>query len=170
MTPYQRARDRHLIERTRFSFEEAIDAHGRTGYVIINPDIFLLVRPVDSLADSCLYDDPYIEFKETDCWHVYLAAGDIRQMPLYVPHPMPLISYVRKNRLRLLDGLSLHHKLIEAYGRGTTGSTGAVEPNRAATTHDGASSTSSGSSPSRECAETGEPNRGSKQDDGTSRD
>lgn len=129
-TPYQRARDRHLLERTRFAFEEAIDAHGRTGYVIVTPEIFLLVRPVDSLADPLLFDDPYVEFEDPDCWHVYLAAGDITQMPLYVPSPMPFISFVRKNRLRLLDGLSLHHKLIEAYGRRTKGSAGASEQNR----------------------------------------
>ena len=82
-------------------FSEAVLAHLEGGYVISTPEVFLLFRPVDSMGDRLLFDDPWHRFQRFDTWHCYLAAGDLAQFHRFVPFPLPFFSYVRKNRLRI---------------------------------------------------------------------
>lgn len=123
MTPYHRAKARHLAENCRITFEEAIFLHALTGYVVITPEVFLLFRPVDSRGDSDLYDDPSITFADPDTWFVYLAAGDASQFESWFPFDLPNVAFIRKKRLHFTRYKKTARKLT-SYGRRKTSGSG----------------------------------------------
>jgi hypothetical protein len=101
MTPFETARATHEgygIE----PFHQALAAHLAHGVVISTAEVFLLMRPVDTRARHALFDDPAYVFDNPNCWHCYLAAGDMTQFGRYIPYELPFISYVKRNRLRIL--------------------------------------------------------------------
>lgn len=85
------------------SFEEDLEAHLVGGYVVSRPDIFVMGRPVPRSAGREAILDPWRTWPagECDCWHVWLAAGDLRALAWEAaPFPLPYLSYERANRFR----------------------------------------------------------------------
>ena len=114
MTPYQRAQLAHNSDPDNDPFEEVIVAHFLTGIVISTPDVFLLARPVESSDPSPT--DPFEVYDNPDTWHIHLAAGDLSKIADSLPYPLPLVSFVRKNRLHFYR-LAPRSDLIERIRR-----------------------------------------------------
>lgn len=112
-SPYQKARDVYALETCARTFEEDLRLHLEWGVVISRPDFFIMGRPVCSSAAPAKIVDPHFRFESIgiDCWHVYLAAGNVARAWAYLPFPLPLISFERKNVLKFysLDRLKRLH-------------------------------------------------------------
>ena len=100
------------------TFREDLEHHLLNGYVFNTPTLFVMGRPVKSNAPAELIVNPSISFpkSEADCWHVYLAAGNLREGLKYVPFRLPLISFERRNKLLLcrikrIETLILRHEI-----------------------------------------------------------
>ena len=103
MTPYELAQQVYKTEPCARSFEEDVALHMAWGVVISRPDFFIMGRPVCSEAPHTDIVNPHVRFEypaKVDCWHVYLAAGNIARAWNYLPFPLPLMSFERKNELR----------------------------------------------------------------------
>lgn len=100
MTPYQRARAVYDSEPCARSFEEDLTAHLLAGFVISTPDVFAMFRPVRSTAPAKTILDPWISHRDPDCWHIYLAAGDLAALAPILGDRFELVSFERKNSLR----------------------------------------------------------------------
>jgi hypothetical protein len=116
MTPFALARETHSRFPDVPPFEEVLIAHLHAGVVHSSATAFLLARPVDSsFHESDLFDDPFVTFPDPDCWHVYLAAGDMTEFFRVIPHPLPLVSFVRKNNLHLWNFYRLRNSIHDRY-------------------------------------------------------
>jgi len=99
MTPYEQAALVYLKEPCARTFREDLENHLFVGWVFNSPSLFLMGRQVMSdwphhmIADSGVSDD------EGDCWHVWLAAGDMKEAIRLIPHDLPWLSFERNNRL-----------------------------------------------------------------------
>ena len=100
MTPLEIARATHEGYGVE-PFHVALAAHFAHGVVISTPEVFMLMRPVNTAGRREKFDDPGYMFDNPDCWHCYLASGDLSQFGRYIPYFLPYISYVRKNQLRV---------------------------------------------------------------------
>jgi hypothetical protein len=102
MTPYEQAARVYLKEPCRRTFREDLENHLFLGWVFNTPSLFMMGRRVQStwkhkqIADSSLADT------EGDCWHVWLAAGDMREAIRFIPFDLPLLSFERANRLVIM--------------------------------------------------------------------
>lgn len=101
-TPYEKAREVYEREPCKRSFEEDMRLHMLGGFVFSRPDLFIMGRPVVSLAEAGRIVDPayHFEWGLCDCWHVHLCAGNIVRAFALMPWPLPLVSFERKNDLR----------------------------------------------------------------------
>jgi len=100
LTPYEKARRLHASEKSAITFIEALNAHFDGGYVWNSPKAFGLARPVHAGATYQEICDPRIVHESANCWHIYLAAGDMREALTRLPFPLLRISFERKNTLR----------------------------------------------------------------------
>ena len=73
------------------------------GWVISRPDLLIMARPVRKDAPKEEILDPGREFKEADCWHVYLVVGNASVAFQYLPFDLPWISFERKNVLKFYE-------------------------------------------------------------------
>lgn len=85
------------------TFQEDMELHLISGYVVSTPDYFVMARPVNKDADPARIVDPNVMFnkEEWDCWHIYLYAGDIVKAWDKDTLHLPFVSFERKNRLRI---------------------------------------------------------------------
>jgi hypothetical protein len=102
MTPIERAAAWHAEHGGEMSFMELIAAHGRHGYVIATPEVFLLARRARSYWPECLRLDPWHVAADGNCWHVWLAAGEWRAWQPFLPYPLPFVSMHRHGKLRVV--------------------------------------------------------------------
>ena len=107
MTPAELAAAVYQQEPCARSFREDLEAHLLHGYVFSTPDVFLMIRPVDrgwrdQIVDPTKNPEWIKPWSPPDCWHVYLAAGDIQEMWKFLPYPLEFVSYERSNRLRIV--------------------------------------------------------------------
>jgi len=103
MTPYELATRVYKSEPCARTFEEDLALHLRWGVVLARPDFFIMGRPVWSKAPPAQIVNPAVRFEypvQVDCWHVYLAAGNLARAWDFLPFPLPLMSFERKNDLR----------------------------------------------------------------------
>lgn len=112
MTPYERAVSAHEADPDNDPFADVLAAHLVGGVVVSTPDVFFLARPVDTRGEQDLFDYAWCQFADPDCWHCYLAAGDLRGLGRYMPYPLPFISFVRRKELRIRP----LKKVIHRYG------------------------------------------------------
>lgn len=84
------------------SFREDLEAHLLGGWVISTPAAFAMGRPVQRSAPAADILNPWHQFpaEHADAWLIYLAAGDLRQLLRWIPHPLPWIGWERSNKLR----------------------------------------------------------------------
>lgn len=118
MTPYELARKVYESEPCARLFEEDLVAHFHSGTVISTPEIFMMFRPVCSGWKEEDILDPWLSCPEevADCWHIWMTAGDVAQARDYIPFPLPLASFERKNVLRLVRFHKIAEKL-QRYGK-----------------------------------------------------
>ncbi len=105
MTPVEIAAD--LYRKIPFdrTFREDMEAYLIKGYVFNTPELFLMARPVSSLAPIEEIADPYRAFNrgEQDTWLVYLCAGSMVSVKKYLtdpPYALPKVAWARHHRLR----------------------------------------------------------------------
>ncbi len=123
MTPAEQAAAVYQREACARSFKNDLAAHLVTGYVISTPDVFVMARPVDRWADPELIVDPFHQFsrEESDCWHVYLCAGDWRAALAFLPYDLAWMSWERSNRLRFRELRGLRQKVESALAKRAAG-------------------------------------------------
>lgn len=105
MTPYEAARAIYQSEPCARTFEEDLLLHMKHGYVISTPRVFLMARPVWSVADDYqIVDASYLlpgsHESVGDCWHIHVLAGDMAEALSFMPFELPFVSFQRKNVLR----------------------------------------------------------------------
>lgn len=123
MTPFEQARALHRSDPDNEPFEEVLMAHLLHGVVVSTPTVFVLMRPVGLWAEHKSFDDSWLRFANPDCWHCYLAAGDLREMFAAIPYPLPYCSFVRKNRLHIRELKHMTERVsnLSRHGRQTKG-------------------------------------------------
>jgi hypothetical protein len=94
-------------EPCRRTFQQDLDIHLTTGYVVSTPEYFIMARPVNSGAPQEDVVNPMHIFdnSECDCWHIYLMAGDMKKCWDKCPDDLkdlPLVSFERSNVLKFL--------------------------------------------------------------------
>jgi hypothetical protein len=120
MTPCEKARKVHDADPDNYPFWWVVMTHFRVGVVISTDEVFMLARPVDLSAHHRDFDDPSITYSNPNCWHVYLAAGNLARMSDLLPNDLPFVSYVRKNSLRHKRRKKIDCKVTNLhYGRKT---------------------------------------------------
>lgn len=82
------------------SFREDLEAHLLHGYVYSHPEAFVMGRPVRKDAPYEDIVNPWVNFTDPDCWHLYLFAGAFHHAFAAPPFQLPWVSYERKNKLR----------------------------------------------------------------------
>lgn len=101
-SPYAIAAALHNAAGMAHTFAEAVEAHAVTGYVMATPHLFLLGRRVGSGWSDDELCDPWMIAPDGDAWHVYLAAGDLREAIRLLPYRLPYLSYFHEGRKRLM--------------------------------------------------------------------
>lgn len=101
MSPFEVAARWHGEHCPGISFADVVEAHFQRGYVIGNPDLFVLGRRVCRDWEEDLFDFPWLVAESGDCWHVWLWAGTVKDWRAVVPYPLPWISFHRAGRLRV---------------------------------------------------------------------
>lgn len=115
MTPAERALQVYQSEPCARSFIEDLTWHLQTGYVYSTPEAFILARYVrrDWPVDDILDPSRFALTQDADCLHIYLAAGDIRQIFSFPHLPVPWISFERHNNLRFHPYELLRNRLLQ---------------------------------------------------------
>ncbi len=98
--PFLEARGVHEREDGPRSFIEDLYLHFKCGIVFCNDRIFIMGRPVALDAPDEMIVDPSVTFADPDCWHVYLAAGELSEFFKVMPYSLPYVSWERNNRLK----------------------------------------------------------------------
>lgn len=103
MTPFEKAADVYRNEWCARSFKEDLALHFQFGWVISSPRFFVMGRPVCRWWESSEIVNPEcrVFLDSPDCWHVWLAAGDLKEALKFLPFPLPYISFERKNVLKM---------------------------------------------------------------------
>ena len=100
MTPYLEARAVYSREPCARTFDEDLAAHLQHGIVHSDAVSFLMARKIDSSAPVHDIVNPWINFENPDCWHLWVYAGDMIRAFSFADTTLPLVSFERKNKLR----------------------------------------------------------------------
>lgn len=101
MTTIAKALEVYAREQCGSTFEDDLSAHFKHGMVFSRPDFFVMLRPVCSCAPVAQIIDPWHVFHtDYDCWHMYLFAGNMARAWDFLPFPLPLVSFEKRNSLR----------------------------------------------------------------------
>jgi hypothetical protein len=100
-------------ESCRRSFQEDLELHLLTGFVVSTPVFFIMGRPVDRLADPELIIDPAYPFpsEEWNAWMIYLASGDMTHCWNYYPFPFDWVGWEKRNVLRFHSMQTIRTKI-----------------------------------------------------------
>ena len=103
MTPVEQAAAVYEGEPCARSFREDLEAHLLHGLVYSSGDFFCMARPVSKDYPQHLIVNPWFNEWDapTNCWHLYLWAGPMMSAFKCATHPLPFVSFERKNRLRV---------------------------------------------------------------------
>lgn len=102
-TPFTSAANWHLANCPGVPFREVIEAHCQTGRVFVSPALFLLARPIRVDWEDPDIINPWLSapVDEADAWHIWLFAGDPSAIAPIVPHPLPYVTFHRRDALRV---------------------------------------------------------------------
>lgn len=115
MTPFETAARWFISHHPPQLFPQLIEAHAQHGQVIITPELFLLFRPVEHWWDAEDLTNPWRTSGKPDCYHVFLAAGNLKKIHRFFPSPLPFISFHRRrHRLVIVPWESFVRKLHSA--------------------------------------------------------
>lgn len=103
LSPYEQAMRVYEQEECKRTFAEDLDLHLRYGYVYSDPRLFIMGRPVCLSGSPADIVNPMVKFSRDhcDCWHVYLAAGDLNHFFEIEPYILPYLSWEKRNVLRV---------------------------------------------------------------------
>jgi hypothetical protein len=117
------------------TFAEDMQAHMVNGYVYAGPDLFMLVRPVASVAyikDPDLIRNPWCSFEPEACdtWFIYAAAtarpttalGLVKTCLTKMPFPLPLAAWERQAKGRTAIKFFSISRLVEVLCRSSAAS------------------------------------------------
>jgi hypothetical protein len=98
-TPYERAALWHRVHCPHVPFVQVVEAHFYHGYVVSTRALFVLARRVrHDWSGTRLLDigqtDP-----AGDCWHVWLFAGELPQLPAADMLRLPWVTFHRGQRV-----------------------------------------------------------------------
>lgn len=113
MTPYEQAARVYEREVCASSFRADLEAHLFGGWVVSTPDFFVMARRVMKRWPAEMTLNPYYAHPKGDCWHVWLAAGDLRAMWSALPEELDWISFERRNVLRVVRLARLRARVVE---------------------------------------------------------
>jgi hypothetical protein len=101
MNPYLQAFTAyHAHGEQEVTWTEAMDFHLQCGAIIATPEIFVMARPVHDFPEN--HPDFAYTAAHSDCWHIYAAAGDLRQLlSLARWHGIRQVTYQRRGRERI---------------------------------------------------------------------
>jgi hypothetical protein len=79
------------------TFAADLALHEITGYVFDLPDLFIMGRGVDRLANPHEIMDPGCLFsmEQQNCWHIYAFAGSAKRIWAVLPYPLPWACWQR---------------------------------------------------------------------------
>lgn len=104
MTPAEQAAAVYQREPCARTFREDMDAHllNPAAVIVSCSSAFLMARPVCRAWDQHAITDPWFNSLTCapDCWHIYLAAGDLSAFFTFPHQPLAWVSFERGNRLR----------------------------------------------------------------------
>ena len=100
--PYERAARWHIAHCPHTPFVQVVEAHFFSGVVVSTPDIFVLARRVGHDWDEVRLLDIGQADPAGDCWHVWLFAGNLPQLPAADMLRLPWVTFHRGHRLVLL--------------------------------------------------------------------
>lgn len=101
MTPFDHAARWHHHHGGDMEFSEVIEAHAQGGVVIITPEVFWLARRVKHDWPEERICNPWAVAEDGDCWLVWLAAGDWRTWPRFIPYPLEWVGFHRRGKFRV---------------------------------------------------------------------
>ena len=110
-TPVERAARVYEQENCLYTFKQDLEFYLINGWVISTPCVFLMARPVQSLAPRQQITGHHV-FYEADAWLVYLLAGDMAEAWRFLPYELPKMMLERKNVLRCWDLLAFRRRII----------------------------------------------------------
>lgn len=87
---------KELYDKCGIDMNADIAAYASHGYVFITPDSFLLGKAVNSKSDVDPQDQWNVE--NPDAWYVNMAVGDVKDFISKIPHPLPLIGWMRETK------------------------------------------------------------------------
>ncbi len=104
MSPYLMAFEEYEKCDRGVSWTEALELHLQRGAVVSTPAGFVMVRPVY----ACWRDEAHLDLGmvapvgRADCWHVWAAAGDLRELLGFLSREeLPWLSFQRHGGERL---------------------------------------------------------------------
>lgn len=101
MTPFDLAKQVYDKEPCARSFFEDLYWHMRLGYVFCTPQFFIMGRPVKrEWPTEWILSPWFVCVKDPDCWHVWLASGDLSLLFSVLPIKLLYVSWERDNKLR----------------------------------------------------------------------
>ena len=110
MNPYLAAAAVYDREPCARTFEQDLFAHLTGGTVISTPEVFAMLRPVCRDWPLDWLRDPGRIEPEGDCWWIYCAAGDVRQLFGMLP-PKIWVAFERSNTPRVWEYARLRRLL-----------------------------------------------------------
>lgn len=98
---YDVARREYVAQRSLRPLSAVLAGHMYHGVVWSGPKSFALARPVYSVWDSTLLDDPFmVAAVDADAWWIYLLAGDWKDAASHLPYELEYIGWERHGRQR----------------------------------------------------------------------
>jgi hypothetical protein len=88
------AQAKDLYDKCGIDMNQDIATYAAHGYVFITPDSFLLGKAVNSKSDVHPQDQWNVE--DADAWYIHMAIGKISRFWQYLPHPLPLVGWMRQ--------------------------------------------------------------------------
>ena len=85
---------KELYDQCGIDMNRDIAAYAAHGYVWINPEGFLLAKPVKSKSEVHPRDQWNTE--GADAWYVNMAVGDVKDFISKIPYPLPLVGWMRE--------------------------------------------------------------------------
>lgn len=114
MTPIERAAAVYQTEPCARTFVRDLELHFLHGYVVSTPQLFMMGRPVCRCWPHARIVDPSFNIRaRRNCWHVYLASGDLARMFDLMPFPLLFISFERMNALRIYRTDALRRRITK---------------------------------------------------------
>ena len=113
--PILHAMSVYKMEECYRTFQEDLELHLATGFVHSTPEYFIMGRPVRSDAPEIEIMDAALPFQEPDCWHIHLAAGNIK---LFWKHEdglrLPFVTWERRNVLKGPYKMETVRRIVDA--------------------------------------------------------